>query len=89
MMNGPVPTEIGVQAKNALLYLHGESLELLDQHVLLLINKGVLTESEWDEVLMAWAERKRAKPADEARVASILRTARPLMPSSVAKPQDG
>jgi hypothetical protein len=67
MMNGPVPTEIGVQAKNALLYLHGESLELLDQLVLLLINKGVLTESEWDEVLMAWAERKRAKPADEAR----------------------
>ena len=67
MTNGPMPAGAGAQAKNALLYLHGESLELLDQLVLLLINKGVLTESEWDEVLMAWADRKERKPADEAR----------------------
>lgn len=53
MRTGSSPAEIGIQAKNALLYLHGEGLELLDQLVLLLIRKGVLSESDWDEVLMA------------------------------------
>jgi hypothetical protein len=66
-VNGPAPAETRMHAQNALLYLHGESLELLDQLVQLLINKGVLTESEWDEVLMGWAERREGKPADEAR----------------------
>lgn len=50
------PAKAGIRAKNALLHLHGESLELLDLLVQLLISKGVLTDDEWSEVLMGWAE---------------------------------